>query len=205
MIYGEAETGKSTLALQCTVNSARLGYKTLYVDCDGAFSTKRLSQISPEQLDFADLIILVKPSSFDEQAILIGRLPEYLSGNFGLVVFDTITSLYSLAVSSSPSKAFSLNRELNTQLASLAQIARIQKLAVLIVSQVRTAFKENYVAIEPVATRVLKFWADIVINMKAMEHAKTVRAVIEKPVTKASPQTYNLQLEESGIHEHPDR
>ena len=38
LVYGEAETGKSTLALQCAVGSVRMGYKTLFIDSDGTFS-----------------------------------------------------------------------------------------------------------------------------------------------------------------------
>ncbi len=41
LIYGEAETGKTTLAMQCAVNCARQGYKTLYVDCDGTLLSEK--------------------------------------------------------------------------------------------------------------------------------------------------------------------
>jgi DNA repair protein RadB len=206
LVYGEAETGKSTFALQCAVNCAGLGYKTLYIDCDGMFSAKRLFQIASGKFEeAAGLIILMKPTGFEEQTILIDRLASYVSGSFGLVVVDTITSLYRLEVSKYPSKAFKLNRELNTQLASLAQVAKIQRVAVLAVSQVRTAFKEDHVSIEPVATRVLKFWADTVIKMKPTEIPQMVRAIIEKALPKAPPQTYKLRLEETGIHEYPAR
>ena len=43
LIYGEAETGKTTLAMQCATNAVRMGLKTLYVDSDGTFSPARLT------------------------------------------------------------------------------------------------------------------------------------------------------------------
>ena len=46
LIYGEPETGKTTLAMQCAVNCAMQNYKTLFVDCDNTFSAKRLSQVA---------------------------------------------------------------------------------------------------------------------------------------------------------------
>jgi KaiC/GvpD/RAD55 family RecA-like ATPase len=46
LFYGEAETGKTTFAMQCAVNCALRGYKTLFIDCDGTFSARRLSQIA---------------------------------------------------------------------------------------------------------------------------------------------------------------
>ena len=42
LIYGEAETGKTSLAIQCVVNCARRGFKSLFIDNDGNFSYKRL-------------------------------------------------------------------------------------------------------------------------------------------------------------------
>ncbi|MEM2766909.1 MAG: ATPase domain-containing protein, partial [Candidatus Bathyarchaeia archaeon] len=69
LIYGEAETAKTTLVMQCAVNCAELGYKTLFVDCDGTFSARRLSQIARENFKkVAELIILAKPKDFKEQA-----------------------------------------------------------------------------------------------------------------------------------------
>lgn len=203
LVYGEAETGKTTLAMQCAVNCAKQGYKTLFIDCDGMFSAKRLSQIASEKFDeIAELIILMKPDNFREQAVIVDRLTDYVNERFGLVVIDTVTSLYRLRVAEAPDKTFELNRELNRQLASLAQIARMQRIAVLMVSQVRTAFKEDHVSIEPVATRVLKFWADTIINMNLTENPTIVKAILEKASRMVQPMTCYLKIDESGIREY---
>lgn len=203
LIYGEPETGKTTLATQCTVNCAMQSYKTLFVDCDSTFAAVRLSQIASEKFDeIADLIILVKPNDFNEQATVIDRLEEYLTKNFGLVVVDTITSLYRFKVAESSGKAFGLNRELNRQMALLAQIAKTQKIAVVATSQVRSVFNETYVSIEPVATRVLKFWADTIIALKPTENSQIIKAVIEKTPKKIQPITCHLKIEKTGIHDY---
>lgn len=203
LIYGEAETGKSAFAMQCAVNCALQGSKTLFIDCDGTFSAKRLNQISRGKFDeIAELIVLLKPSSFREQTIVVDQLPNFIVKNVGLVVFDTITSLYRADVSESPEKAFSLNRELNRQVASLAQIAKTQKVAVVLVSQVHTVFKEEYVSIEPVATRVLKFWAETILNMKPTESPTIIKAILEKIATGSHPVTCHLKIGESGISEY---
>ncbi|MGC9346337.1 MAG: AAA family ATPase, partial [Candidatus Bathyarchaeales archaeon] len=150
LIYGEAETGKTTLAIQCAINCARQGYKTLFVDCDGTFSARRLAQIASKEFkDIAELIILMKPNNFSEQALVMDQLADYLTKSFGLVVIDTITSLYRARIAEHPEKTFKLNRELNRQMANLAQIAKTQKIAILITSQVQSLFSANHVAIEP--------------------------------------------------------
>ncbi len=204
LIYGEAETGKSALAMQCAINCGLRGCKTLFVDCDGAFSAKRLAQIAASDFDgVSKLIILMRPNNFQEQATITDGLADYVSGNFGLVIFDSITSLYRAKVADSPEKTFEINRELNKQLATLAQVAKVQKIVVLLVSQVRTVFQKERVSIEPVATRVLKFWANTVIDMKPTENATVVKAILEKIERKESSKEFLLKIDGSGIHEYP--
>jgi DNA repair protein RadB len=204
LIYGEPETGKSTLAMQCAVNCAMQGYKTLFVDCDNTFSAKRLSQVATGKFDeIAALIILVKPANFKEQTALIDRIGEYTAKNFGLIVVDTLNSLYRAKVAESTGKAFSVNRELNRQLAILAQTAKTRKLPVVVTSQVRSVFNESYATVAPVATRVLKFWADTIIAMKPTENPQTIKAAIEKKNEKTEEAACYLRIDETGIHDCP--
>jgi DNA repair and recombination protein RadB len=204
LIYGEPETGKTTLAMQCAVNCAMQNLKTLFVDCDNTFSPKRLSQVASGKFEeIADRIILIKPADFGEQTAVIDRISEYTAKNFGLVVIDTLNSLYRAKVAESSEKAFELNRELNRQLAILAQTAKTQKIPIVITSQVHSVFNETYVTVAPVATRVLKFWADTIIAMKPAENPQTIKAVLEK--TRENPQEVAcyLRIDETGIHDYP--
>jgi RecA/RadA recombinase len=204
LIYGEPETGKSTLAMQCAVNCSMQGYKTLFVDCDNTFSAKRLSQVASGKFEeIANRIILVKPANFEEQTVLIDHISDYTSRNFGLVVIDTFNSLYSAKVAESFGKSFELNRELNRQQAILAQTAKMQKLSVVVTSQVRSVFNESYHNVEPVATRVLKFWADTMIFMKLTENPLTIKAVLKKKGEKTQEVECHLRINETGIHDCP--
>jgi len=204
LIYGEPETGKSTLAMQCAVNCAMQGYKTLFLDCDNMFSAKRLSQVASGKFEeIAELIILIKPADFGEQTAVIDRISEYTAKNFGLVVVDTFNSLYRARVAESSGKAFGLNRELNRQLAILAQTAKTQKIPVIVTSQVRSVFDESYSSVAPVATRVLKFWADTIIFMKPTENPQTIKAVLEKKSEKAQEVDCYLRIGETGIRDCP--
>ncbi len=206
LIYGEPETGKSTLAMQCAVNCAMQNYKTLFVDCDNTFSPKRLSQVASGKFEeIADLIILIRPNDFREQTAVIDSISEYTAKNFGLVVIDTLTSLYRLKVAETSGKAFGPNRELNRQMAILAQTAKTQKMPVVITSQVRSVFNDSYDSVAPVATRVLKFWADAIIAMKPTENPQTIKAVLEKTHEKAQEATCHLRINETGIRDYPFR
>lgn len=204
LVYGEPETGKTTLAMQCAVYCAMQNYKTLFVDCDNSFAPKRLSQVADGKFEeIADLVILMKPNDFKEQAAVIDRLTEYTVKNFGLVVFDTVSSLYRVKVAETSGKAFGLNRELNRQMAILAQTAKTQKIPVIVTSQVRSVFDDSYVSVAPVATRVLKFWADTIIALKPTENPQVIKAVLEK-TQRYSPETFcDLIIGETGIRDYP--
>ena len=204
LIYGEAETGKTTLTMQCAVNCAMQGYKTLFMDCDNTFSARRLKQVASGKFEeIADLIILIKPANFREQTVVIDQISEYTAKNFGLIVIDTFNSLYRAKVAESSGKAFGLNRELNRQMAILAQTTKTQKIPVVITSQVGSVLNESYVSVAPVATRVLKFWADTIIAMKPAENPQTIRAVFEEKGEKIQKATCYLRIDETGIHDYP--
>jgi DNA repair protein RadB len=201
LIYGEPETGKTTLAIQCAVSCGLQNYKTLFVDCDNTFSSKRLSQLSGDKFDqVAEQIILVKPKDFKEQMAVIDRIQEYTAKNFGLIIIDTFTSLYGAKVAEVTGKAFSVNRELNRQLAILAQTTKIRKIPVVITSQVRAVFdSQNSSSVAPVANRVLKFWADTIVSMKPTTYPQNIKVVLEQ--TRETPQeaTCYVQIGETGI------
>lgn len=203
LVYGEPETGKTTLAMQCAVNCAMQGYKTLFIDCDNTLSAKRLSQVAAGKFEeIAELILLVKPNDFREQTAVVDRLSDYTAKNFGLVIIDTVTSLYRVNVSESSRKTFGLNRELNRQMAVLAQTAKTQKFPIVVTSQVRSVFNETSVSVAPVATRVLKFWADTIIAMKPTENPQVIKAVLEKTPTRTQEVTCYLRIDETGIRDY---
>jgi len=200
LVYGEAETGKTCLAIQCAVNAARLGCKTIFIDTEGTFSPRRLSQIAHRDLDeVSPLITLVRPSTFQEQALVIDRLDNYLTSTVGLVVVDTITSLYRVELGGEKEATFDLNRELGRQLACLAEVSRTRKVAALVTSQVRSVFTGGFFEMEPVATRVLRFWSDTVLHLKSTSQRNAVKAVLEKHLERKCPIDCYLSIEEAGV------
>jgi len=202
LIYGEAEMGKTSLVMQCAVSSARMGYKTIFIDSDDTFSSRRLSQIAYSDFkEVSPFIVLVKPATFKEQALAIDRLDDYITKKVRLVVVDTITSLYRAELGE-PKENFALNRELNRQVACLAQTAKTHGVATLITSQVRSIFEEGGESVEPVATRVLKFWSNIVIELKNTGQMHVIKAIIKKHPERKRPVSCYLKIERMGIREY---
>ena len=202
LIYGEAETGKTSLAVQCAVDCARRGIKSLFIDTDGTFSYERLSQIAKYDFEkISPLLIIARPTTFREQSRTIDSIEKVLTNKFGLIVIDTITSLYRVELNDKE-ETYSSNRELNRQLAVLTQIAKTCGLVVLVVSQVRSVPFGETVEMKPVATRVLNYWSDIILDMKQTGQTRVIKVLREKhPKIKGTGAIY-VKIENSGISDY---
>jgi DNA repair protein RadB len=200
LVYGEAETGKTTLAIQLAINCARAGYKTIFVDADNTFFSRRMRQLAGDDFEtLAPQMILMKPESFKQQTVAINNLDDYVSSRVKLVVVDTITSLYRAELGKRRD-AFKLNRELNRQLGYLAQIVKTKNVACMVVSQVRSVFPDEGVIV-PVAVRVLRFWADTVISMRPTSKEDVVKLTVSEKREERPVRAILLKIEEKGLQE----
>jgi RecA/RadA recombinase len=133
-IYGEAATGKTTLAMQVGGHLSKEGYQTLYIDCDNRFSFKRFSQLFPDE-GYLERLTLIVPKSLDEQSEIISVLDAYVSNRTRLIVVDTIASQYRKYLS--PETWFSRYRDVvEKQLPEMLGLCRRRNLAVLVLNQV---------------------------------------------------------------------
>lgn len=128
----------------------------------------------------------------------IDHLEKVITNKFGLIVVDTVTSLYRVELVGTE-ETYAANRELNRQLAVLTQIAKTMGIAVLIVSQVRSVPSGETVQMKPVATRVLNYWSDIVLDMRQSGQTRVIRVIREKhPKIKGKGAIY-VKIEKEGI------
>ena len=180
IVYGKPRTGKTSLALRCASECANDERKVLYIDSDYSFHPNRLAQMTSEQFEnISKQIIIIRPQTFQDQSLLIEKLDQYANDNFGLVVIDTVTTLY-LVELSMLGEAFSLNRELNRQLAYLIHWAKTLDLSILATSQVRSSVEDEVNnAVLPVATRVVQYWATNILRLEVLRK-DMFRAVLEK-------------------------
>jgi DNA repair protein RadB len=199
LVYGEAETGKTSLAVQCAVNCARRGIKSLFIDTDGTFSYERLSQIAEYDYEkISPLMIIMRPTTFQEQSNAIDQLEKVITNKFGLIIVDTVTSLYRVELDDTE-ETYAANRELNRQLAVLTQIVKTCGVAVLVISQVRSVPLGEMVEMKPVATRVLNYWSEVVLDMKQTGQTRVIKVLREKhPSIKGTGFCY-VRIESTGI------
>ncbi|WP_287582660.1 ATPase domain-containing protein, partial [Candidatus Borrarchaeum sp.] len=136
-VFGEAATGKSTLAYQSLINVAKMEHSTIYIDTEHKFNTRRIAQID-DKTDVSDFIALFQPETFTQQIQYLKNLKALLNERpFKLLIIDTISNLYRLE-SCSIEKSIALRRLLEQHLARIYCETRRYSLFTLILSQVRS-------------------------------------------------------------------
>lgn len=179
LLYGSGGADKTNLAILCAINYAEEGSKVLYVDADGSFSRLRLDRTVLEHPEAVLRIFLARPPDFAAQGRLIRNIELFLTKDVRLLVFESMTFLYRWGMDGTRDTAFRRNRELNLQLGILSNVAHERDIAVLLTSQVRS--RPGSDAVEPVASRLLKRWSDVVVALIPNEKRGETVAVLEKP------------------------
>ena len=200
LIYGEAATGKTTTAIQAAASSAKMRLKVIYVDSDRSFTQQRFRQIAGNQSkDISELISLFFPETFSEQRALIESLENYVTPSLGMVIVDSISSLYRAAFSDTAS-VFSLNRDLGRQLAYLGELASSHNIACIITSQVHARLTPPVSDIEPVARRTLFHFPRTILRTRSTPKQGVREFVLERIDGKDIPRSSCLvRLQESGL------
>ena len=166
LVYGEASTGKTNLAIQTAVSAAIHGLKVIYVDSDRSFTQQRFQQIAKAGLrEINELIMLFLPETFAEQRALLESLENYVTPSLGLVVVDSMSYLYRAAFSKAES-IFTLNRDLSGQLACLGELSAQNRIACIITSQVHARLKPPLGDIEPVARRAIFHFPRMILRLR---------------------------------------
>ncbi len=195
-IYGEAATGKTTLALQFVSAAVKLGIHSIYVNSEGSSPIERFQQISGQSIsDVSNLVQIFSPKDFDEQGNLVENLDLYARKDTRLIVMDTLTRLYRVVLEDRTS-TYAAHRELNRQTGFLKGLAKERDVAIVVLNQVRSKMK-GMGEVEPVAGNILDYWSDYVVHMRPrkVQGARLLRRIAPQ----GEPSEIILHLTSSGF------
>jgi len=208
-IYGPAGSGKTNFCLLVAVSQAKRGNKVIFVDTEGGFSVDRIRQLAREDFDSVmENIILFKPTNFEEQKKIILNLSKEIKnkGKIGAIIVDGMTMLYRLEsadVKEEPVKIKEINSELARQMKTLAEIARLKNIAIIVTNQVYKEFlcREDFEAgkkagISMVGGDLLKYWSKCLMEL-INEGGK--RRVILRKHRSLGEKEMSFQIYEGGI------
>jgi len=199
VLYGGPGTGKTNFVLLAAVSQARKGNRVIFIDTEGGFSTERVKQMVGEKghiKDVLDNIILLKPTSFEEQKKAFNDLNKYLKDHVSLIVVDGMTILYRLdfadAREKSDDKVQTINSELARQMKTLAEIARKKEIPVLVTNQIYKWEDED----KMVGGDILKYWGKCLIELANDKGRRSVLLKKHRSLPEASMQ---FQIYDEGI------
>ena len=180
MVAGPPGSGKTNFAILVSCSQARKGNKVIFVDTEGGFSVERVRQIVGDNYeDILKNILLLEPTSFDEQKKSFEKLLKQLKEEqVGVIIIDGMAMLYRLELGDArkqgdDKKVQEVNKEVAKQMRTLAEIARKNKIPVLITNQVY----EGYVSDEDwkkgirgnvniVGGDLFKYWSKCIIELQ---------------------------------------
>ncbi len=94
LVYGEAASGKTTLALMLAYNYSKFS-KVIFIDTENGFNFERFKQIAKDDYEAClRNILLYKVKSFDEQYKIVKNLSNL--NKIGLIILDTLGMYYRL-------------------------------------------------------------------------------------------------------------
>ena len=180
MVAGPPGCGKTNFVILAACSQAKKGNKVLFVDTEGGFSFERVKQIAGENYkDILKNIILIEPTSFEEQKKLFLKiLNKVKKEHISLLIIDGMAMLYRLelgdAVKSKDLENIrKVNRSIAKQMRVLAEIARKQKIPVMITNQVYSGFlsEEDWKKgverkVNLVGGDLFKYWSKCIIELK---------------------------------------
>lgn len=175
LLYGEAATGKTTIAMQLSRDIAR-EKRVIFIDSENGFSLERFKQISGEGYQrLLESIFLLRVKSFREQTKAILGLEKLKK--VGLVVVDTMGSQYRVFAREDYAEA---NYQLDKQFKILQELTR-RNIPVLITNQVYAQMEEGgQQEVKSVGGSMVRNWAGCIIKLQ-----KSPRKMLqEKPFRK---------------------
>lgn len=199
MLYGEAATGKTVLAMQFGLEAARNGFKVFYLDSDQSFSPNRMERLADGEA-VASQIVLFRPEDFKEQGAILDSFEGLLAKTPTLLVVDSITGLFR-AVEKSSREFFGRDRELNRQLANLKSLASRFELWILLTGQVHSAPSRGDWIVEPVATRTLKHWSDLIVRLRQTPRQGVRDCMLERTNRTDTAEHCRFRITENGIED----
>ncbi len=179
-IYGEEKTGKTSLTLTACASAIREDMRPFFIDCSGRIHPERVLQILQSWLVDPSRLSIKIIQSFREQEELILNL--YNSKKiFDLIVLDDFTYQHRIELSRNLRLDLPTYKKLALQVAMLYELARREKISVIIVGQVHDMPEQQ--GEKPVAYRILSHWARwVVMIRKPAQHYREM--IIEKPKKK---------------------
>ncbi|HIH31617.1 TPA: DNA repair and recombination protein RadB [Candidatus Woesearchaeota archaeon] len=164
-IYGPPGSGKTNFCLLAMANLPEK--KILYVDTEGSFSLARFKQVCKDYEEVLNRTVFLTPTTYAEQKDAFEFMKKSIDEKFGLIIVDSIASLYRLELGIS-NDIQNVNRELSLHMALLTEIARKKRIPVIMTNQVY-ADMDDKDKVKTVGGDVIRYWSRVLIELQKLK------------------------------------
>ena len=189
-IFGPPASGKTNLALIAAANAQGHG-KVIYVDPEGGFSVDRLRQVAGDRFnDVLNNIILVQPTTFEEQKAAIAKLDDVVSSmKVSIIIVDSIAMLYRMEEDKDV-------RMLGRMLAQLLRLARKYGIPVLLTNQVYSEYDTN--TVRPIGGTISEYFTKSIVELSRAEDG-TRWAQLKRHIHLPEGQALTFRIVQDGV------
>jgi len=177
IIYGESATGKTTLAMQKSLESNK---KVIFIDTEKSFSIERIKQMNNNYKEIINNIFVHNPKNFIEQHEFIKNLGNIKNS---LIILDTLGYFYRIEVRKD---SFITNKRIEKQLKILKELSKYND--ILILNQVYCNFDNKT---EMSGGNLVRKHCDCICRLEKEPR----RMIIEKPERKI----INFKIDDCGL------
>jgi DNA repair protein RadB len=195
-IYGPAGSGKTILAMLCSINIARNNKKVIYIDTENSFSVERLKQVAKDYKKILDNMVFLKPLNFEQQKNAFRKLKDIVNNKIGLIVVDTIGMLYRIEMGKNED-VYTVNSALGEQISYLSEIARKKNIPIIVNNQVYSDFKEKN-KVNIVGGDILKYGSKCLIELQ-LTPQNNRRLILRKHRSIAQEKQIYFKIVEGGV------
>ena len=157
-IYGEPGSGKTTICKLASISLLKENKKVIFIDTENGFSVDRFKQLSNNNLNLLENIIVVKIKNFDDQCDKINEIKNIKKVN--LIIVDSLGKFYRTEVKRNPKET---NNKLASCLTNLREITK-NNIPVIITNQVYSDIEKNEIV--PVGGEMVKKFCQKIIELK---------------------------------------
>lgn len=187
-IWGDFGIGKTTLALQSAINTAKFN-KIIYIYTKPDFPYKKIGKLIVDDTSnvLDNILFILTPDFLDLNKIVLNLeflILYYLREQniaLKLIIIDSITDLYRLELNrEKKEKNVTLNYQLNQQLANLFYINEKYAIEVLVINELSTRDSKDYIKEVQSGGKVMDYWIDYSIKISRTKKLNTRNFILTK-------------------------
>ncbi|MHA1931132.1 MAG: hypothetical protein ACW96X_01255 [Promethearchaeota archaeon] len=196
-IWGDFGVGKTTFALQTVMNTINHGNKIIYIYTKPNFPTDKILTMLGGSIETLKRIIFIQTETFEDLynivynlEFLILRHIKLMTERYNLIVIDSLTDLYRLALNKDKKEEnYNINYNLNQILATLSFINNTYNIEILIVNEkVNKLINDQIIEVQS-GGKVMEYWVSLNIKIERTEVLKQRKLRITK-----LPEIQNVEL-----------